>query len=320
MPRLKSALLILGVLIVLSIAALFLPLNYDPPGTPAPAPSFAHALARIEEIEAVEAALPLYAGCETQFLSHGEPTEQVALLLHGYGNCPLQFSAFAEALHARGYNVYVPRAPHMGWEPAFSAEQAKLTADELARYAQVSADIAQGLGEEVTVVGFSVGGVLGGWHAQRRELAQVLLISPAFDLPEVPDPLFAPVVRLAAVLPNLFLQPDSGADDPEYVYPRNGTRPVSAFLLMASAVRDAAQEAAPATHAITVVTNANDETVAHDDIRELVVRWREQGAHVSAYEFPQDLELGHDLIDPRQPDERTDLVYPVLFRLLQVDP
>jgi esterase/lipase len=203
----------------------------------------------------------------------------------------------------------------MGWEPAFSAEQAELTADELARYAKVSADIAQGLGDEVTVVGLSVGGVLGGWHAQRRELAHVLLISPVFDLPQVPDPLFAPVVRLAAVLPNFFFESD--VDGREYVYPHDATRPVSAFLLMASAVRDAADEAAPAARAITVVTNANDETVAHDAIREVVMTWREQGAQVSTYEFPQDLELGHDLIDPRLSDARTDLVYPVLFRLLQ---
>jgi hypothetical protein len=37
---------------------------------------------------------------------------------------------------------------------------------------------------------------------------------------------------------------------------------------------------------------------------------------VDAYEFPRQLRLGHDIIDPEQPYQRVELVYPVLEKLI----
>ena len=37
---------------------------------------------------------------------------------------------------------------------------------------------------------------------------------------------------------------------------------------------------------------------------------------VDAYQFPGRLKLGHDLIDPLQPYQRVDVVYPVLTELM----
>jgi hypothetical protein len=40
---------------------------------------------------------------------------------------------------------------------------------------------------------------------------------------------------------------------------------------------------------------------------------------VTTYEFAKELGLIHDVVDPIQTGSRTDVVYPVLLRLLQAD-
>jgi carboxylesterase len=64
------------------------------------------------------------------------------------------------------------------------------------------------------------------------------------------------------------------------------------------------------------VTNANDNAVNNGLTTTVVNNWRDHGANLTAYEFATDQGLGHDLIDPAQPDARTDLVYPRLIDLI----
>ncbi len=73
----------------------------------------------------------------------------------------------------------------------------------------------------------------------------------------------------------------------------------------------------PAARSIVVVTNANDDKVDNAAALRMAQVWRASGAtDVTVYEFPADLNLHHDLIDPSEPDARPELVYPKLVELL----
>ena len=70
------------------------------------------------------------------------------------------------------------------------------------------------------------------------------------------------------------------------------------------------------TKGIVVVTNANDKDVNNALTLEIVQRWQKNGATIETFEFPLTLGLGHDLIDPEQPDQQIDIVYPQLIDLV----
>jgi len=43
------------------------------------------------------------------------------------------------------------------------------------------------------------------------------------------------------------------------------------------------------------------------------------GYPVERYEFPKDLALNHDLIDPEQPNQNIALVYPKIIELIEAE-
>jgi hypothetical protein len=64
------------------------------------------------------------------------------------------------------------------------------------------------------------------------------------------------------------------------------------------------------------MTNASDTSVNNLLTSQLVTNWQGHGANITTFEFPLGLRLGHDLIDPTQPDQRIDIVYPQLIELV----
>lgn len=265
----------------------------------------------------------LLASGRTQFMTHGYRVERAALLLHGYTNAPQQFRALGQRLFARGYNVYVPRAPHHGLPDPLTTAHARLTADELKQAAEQALSIAQGLGEQVSVVGISMGGLMAGWLAQHHaEIDRAMLIAPALGFRAIPA-MLTPLVREAAMrLPNLFrwwdpIQKGNG-DGPKHAYQRYSTRSLAQLLCLSRDVQLAAARSAPAARSVTVVTNANDEAVDNTFAAKVVAAWRRAGAtHIRTHEFSADDQLVHDLIDPDQPKQRVDYVYQVLIDLLE---
>jgi hypothetical protein len=65
-----------------------------------------------------------------------------------------------------------------------------------------------------------------------------------------------------------------------------------------------------------VVLNANDNAVNNPATLGVVRTWQKHGADVTTYEFKADLGLGHDIIDPGQPGQPIDIVYPRLIDLI----
>ncbi len=212
--------------------------------------------------------------------------------------------------------------PHHGLADVLTTDQAQLTAEEMTAHATEAVDIAQSLGEQVTVAGLSAGGVLTGWVAQNRaDVQQAVLIAPAFGLYAIPAEFTTPTTNFFLNAPSFFLWQDdalkAAVPNPPQTYPQNSTRAISEFLKLGFAVRTAARQSLPAAGAIVVVTNANDDAVDNQATAEIVAAWRQNGYEpLQTYEFEANLKLDHDLMDPAHPKQKVELVYPVLIDLM----
>jgi carboxylesterase len=319
----KQVLLSAGIVlvaIVLCIAVvLFRPMNVRSLAShPDPAGDYAEAVERIESLQAQEASLGLNPLCQLKFMTQGQKTDQAIVFVHGYTNCPQQFGELGQLFYDLGYNVLIVPAPQHGLADRMTRDQARLTAEELAAYADEVVDIAQGLGEQVTLAGISMGATTTAWAAlHRSDLDLAVLISPAFGFQMFPASVTAPVVKAFAVLPNFYLWADSElkeASGTDFTYPRRSTRALAQTLRLGMAVQAQSEDAAPAARSMLVITNANDPSVDNGLTAEMVAAWHEGGVDVETFEFPADLELKHDLISPWQGTQ--EVVYPVLVELI----
>jgi carboxylesterase len=78
-----------------------------------------------------------------------------------------------------------------------------------------------------------------------------------------------------------------------------------------------AQRAKPAAKSITLIDNPSDDVVDNRASAALLARWRQHGGQVRNLHFPAEWNLLHDLIDPDQPEQQVERVYPLLLRLLE---
>ena len=286
---------------------------------PNPAQSYAEAVQRIQVLGQQESQ-GYNPACRTQFMSQGSKVDRVVVFIHGYTSCPQQFVELGKMFHEAGYNVLIVPQPWHGLADRMTGLQAQLTAGQLTAYADKVVDIAHGLGQNVTVVGISGGGVITGWIAQnRRDVGMAILISPAFGYAQIPPALTQPAANLYLLLPNSFTWWDASLKEaigPSYAYPRYSTRALAQNLQLSLAVQAQAKQGRPAVPVIIVVTNANDTSVSAPLIKEIVGVWqRSSTTQVRTYEFGAALKLGHDLIDPTMSFQRTDVVYPKLLEL-----
>lgn len=281
------------------------------------------ALTRIEATARAEADPAINPVCRGYARTHGRRTARCILLIHGYTNCPHQFRAVADALEARGHSVYVPRLPRHGMADRLTTALAGLTEAELIAWLAQALAVAHGLGERVDVMGISAGGNLAAYAGQwRPDVHTSVVIAPVLGTPVIAQWAMGPVARVAALAPNAFRWWDSELRDRRnalpYAYPRFATRSLAQIVRLGLGILAAASERAPAAKELVVVTNAADPAVTNGPVDALVARWRARGASVRAHCFPRELGLIHDIIDPSQPEGRTELVYPLLLELLGV--
>lgn len=308
----------LGIILVI-VFALFIPWNIAGLAShPAPVESYEQAAQRIRALQAEEANLnPV---CQAQFMTHGEKVERAIIFANGYTNCPQQFHELGKRFYDLGYNVLIVPVPHHGLVDRMTDEQARVTAEELAAYADQVVDIAQGLGRHVVMAGLSQGGVITAWAAQNRsDLALAVLISPALGLKQVPTPLTVPIANIFQIAPVSFEWWDPQLMEnigPPYAYPRFSRRVLGQIMRLGFAVRTEAQQTAPAAGSILVVTNANDTAINNELTGQIAQEWRAHGASLSTFEFGKELGLGHDIIDPNDKDGNIDLVYARLVELI----
>jgi carboxylesterase len=244
------------------------------------------------------------------------------ILVHGLTNCPQQWAPFADLLFKRGCNVLLPRMPRHGLKDRMTVEPSRLRAEELRDYADRIVDVAAGLGQQVTIVGLSAGGIVGAWAAQYRpEVTRAILISPSLGFGRYGEWLQHLFMHVLLALPNVETHRFSRIDRAmPYAYVGWSSRALGEVLRLGVATARAAVLARPACQHLVVITNANDVAVSNQLTRQLVSLWQSRGLRrVEFYEFDRDQGLEHDLIDPNNPRQRVDLVYPILLDLIVRD-
>jgi esterase/lipase len=287
---------------------------------PRPAASYAEAVSRVEALRAREGA-ELHPKCRVILMSHGQKTARAVVFAHGYTSCPHQFRPLGERLFNMGYNVLIVPLPRHGLTDRMTEAHGRLSAEELAAYTDEVVDIGRGLGEHVTLAGLSCGGVVTAWAAQTRaDLDQAVVMSAALGFQGIRRPLTVASMNAALALPDKFVwwdpvEKDKGGVD--YTYPRYSRRALGQILRLGYAALGRARKWPPGAKSIVVVTNAHDASVDNWAAARLAEAWRRGGARqLRAYEFPEELKLGHDMIDPEAKEAQPEVVFPKLIELI----
>ena len=285
-----------------------------------PAGTYEEAVARLTALQAKDGP-DVREDSRTRFWSQGQKVDHALVYYHGYTNAPPQFNILGEELCKQGYNVVVPRLPYHGLKDPLTTEQSRLKAEDMATLTQETVDIAQGLGNKVTIAGLSAGGVMAAWAAQfRSDVDLAVVISPAFGLPIVPgwvSSIFGFAVRH---LPNFYIWWDPRVKEkivgPAHAYPRFSTKGLEETFRLGKEVREAAKSTKPLARKIQVILSDFDAAVHLPTAKKVTAEWEQHGADVSQYVFAKDLKIWHDMIDPAQSTQKIDVVYPVLMPLL----
>jgi len=283
---------------------------------PDPAATFEEACSRVERIRREEdgAVSP---ACATRLMGHGRRTRKAFLLIHGLTNSPMQFEDLGRILHDRGHTVYIPLMPLHGRVSHDVRELAALTADDLRAFADRSADIAAGLGEEVHVVGVSGGANVAVWLAQNRAdlTGRSLFIAPFFKAAGVPAFVSRILLNAAARLPNVAFE-DSDVVEREWVYRGQSSRGVAAVWQLIQSVAAQARRGEKPAGKLIVLTTAVDNTSDNVPTRSLISDWRRAGADVEAIEFDETLDIAHNSLDPAADPAKRDVVHARILALL----
>ena len=285
---------------------------------PRPVQNYAEALQRIDILR-VQTPAAMNPVCQAQLMTHDKKVDRAIILVHGYTTCPQQFHDLGQRFYDLGYNVLIATLPHHGLADRMTDAHAQLKAEELAAYADETVDIAQGLGNQVIMMGISAGGVTTAWAAQHRsDIDLAVIISPAFGFKQIPTPLTAAVMNIYILLPDSFVwwNPALQIDTlPIYAYPRYSKHALVQIIRLGFATQADAHRSQPAVKKMVVVLNPTDESVNNDLTRDVIKTWQAHNANLTTFEFDANLKLVHDLIDPNQPKQRIDLVYPRLIEL-----
>ena len=314
-------------LIVLVILGLIIgtrPYKLNSEIRPNPVSSYEEALSRVEQILAEESQLlQLNPMCGTRLMTHKGKAEKVIVFLHGFTSCPDQFAQLGKEFFRRGCNVYIPRLPRHGQRDRLGNPLKGLTAEDLALFATQSADIAQGLGQRVIIVGLSGGGSMTTWLSQERDDVDLAVpISPFLGIGFIPRMLNRPLVNIILRIPDFFqwwdpVNKENNPNSAPYSYTRYPIHALFENLRLGYVAESKARLKRPAAGSILIITNANDRSVNNSVIGEFKDTWQFFGKEfVQSFEFAKDLQLPHDLITVGRPDAKTELVYPKLHELI----
>lgn len=287
-----------------------------------PTGSYDEALRRITRMQALDdGQIDPYS--RTAFFNSGARTKLAVVLLHGFTNSPAQFAAFAPLLAQQGVNVLVPRLPEHGDVDRMTLRLLDLRAEALVATTYEAIDIACGLGEQVTVLGVSSGGMLAMYAAQRRaDIAIAVPVVPVFGILDLPFDVTRALMRLAEHAPNIFLWWDPRvklAHRPRSAYPRFPSRALAQTMRLADDVYRHASLRAPAAARIVTITSANDPAVNNQETAQVMRAWREFKPDGIELIVLRNLPVNHDIVDPDNPDARLDIVYPVLLHALGLE-
>ncbi|HEY6285880.1 MAG TPA: alpha/beta fold hydrolase [Ktedonobacteraceae bacterium] len=289
-----------------------------------PATDFETAISRFAQVQAQEAADgTLNPVCRSKLLTHGSKTERVIILMHGMTNCPQQFVKLAPIFYEQGYNVLIPRMPHNGLADPDTDDLRYLKAAELRDCSNAMVDIARGLGDHITFLGLSVGGLMAAWVAQYRDdVNKAVIIAPSFTIsPRLGVGISRVIMRLFLILPNIMTQHlKPFKDGPDHNYLGFATRGLGEMMRFGFSIYDTSKKTSAVAQSVLVITNAADAAVNNKIPSMVAKNWQINGLkQFDKYEFDAHYKLIHDLIDPGQKQQNVAVTYPVLLDLLAYD-
>lgn len=280
---------------------------------------------RFGELTAIDAIEDIDPLCTSRLLHHDRRTERVFVLYHGYTNCPLQFAMLGDLLYEAGHNVLIPRVPRHGLADYMTEELSLLTSTELAEFTAMTVDIGAGLGDQLTVVGFSGGGTLASYAAHEMDsVSDVVLIAPLVTPHVVPNTLVRATYRITSRSPERYLWWNPLTREPgllgPHAYPRFSTHSVGAYLGLSLGMCDTDPLRTTQLERVVLFTNENDLAVdnraAIAFVDTVLGPWCD---HVATVMFPRQMGLHHDWVDPLGVDgDKLDRGYPYLLEMLGV--
>ena len=324
-PKQSVFLGILAGIILLLLVLGHKPFSLRETFSPDPAESYEDAVTRVEMIQAAEAEISnLNPECGSILMTHEEKVDNAIVFLHGFTSCPEQFAPLGEQYFNQGYNVLIPRQPRHGLNELNGASLKGLTAEELAAFGTQVADIAQGLGDRVIVVGLSGGGAVATWLTQERaDIDLAVPIAPFLGVGFIPRPLTRLATNLILLVPDIYQWWDpvhemNNPNSAPYSYRGYYLHALFENLRLGFVAEEDAKRIKPAVGRIFVITNANDDSVNNEVVAEFEQLWLEHGEKfLQTYKFEKSLEIPHDMITVTHPDSRTDIVYPKLLELIK---
>ncbi len=323
-PKLSIFLGISVLFIILLLLLAYKPFSLRETFVSNPAESYEEAVVRTEDIQAAEAEIPdLSPECGTILMTHEEKVADAIVFFHGFTSCPDQFATLGEQYFNQGYNVLIPKQPRHGLQEFDGTPLKGLSAEELAAFGTQMADIAQGLGERVVVVGLSGGGSITTWLAQERaDIDLAIPIAPFLGIGFIPRPLTRPLTNLILLIPDFhqWWDPVHQMSNPlsaPYSYRGYFMHSLFENLRLGFVAEEDAKRVKPAVGGILVITNANDESVNNAVVAEFEQLWLEHGEQfLQTFQFEQELQIPHDMITATRPNGRTDIVYPKLLEII----
>jgi alpha-beta hydrolase superfamily lysophospholipase len=232
----------------------------------------------------------------------------------------MQFERIAADLHERGYNVVVPRLPHHGHADPLSNALERLSADDLCDAVTEYVAIGRELGDRITIAGFSLGGLLTAWAAQRFEVDRAVPIAPFFGISWIPNRLMGPVAERLLSVPNRFHWWNPILRERQFLatngYPRYATHAIGHAYRIARSVLDESRTSAPNAQSVTIVANAMEVAVNNYAIRRLYENWRRLTPQSVELSVLTGLPFSHDIVSPMRRWRLADRVHPQLLRAI----
>jgi pimeloyl-ACP methyl ester carboxylesterase len=257
-------------------------------------------------------------------LDRGVRAARVTVLLHGLTASPRTWREFARVRFERGENVLIPRLPRHGHADRMSEALAGLTSEELLAQGARILDAAALLGQEIVLVGHSLGGALA-LHVAHHDprVDRVVAVAPFLGIRLLPRDWHAWTRAVLERTPNRFLywNPiDKGRGVPEHGYHRYTTRSLAACLALADALREDARAGPPRGHHIEIVRNDGESSVNNRTIDDLVARWRAAGGAGVRVHRLVGLGRSHDIVEPERTRSPAERFLPVLHAILDAPP
>lgn len=232
--------------------------------------------------------------CKTLIYDKGQKTARVIVMYHGYGSCTGQYKAIAERFYNKGYAVILARQPYFGLKDKLSKEQGKISTESMNDFVAETMQIAQGLGDKVTVYGESGGGVLATWAGQYYGADSVAAVEPGFFAGNFPEVLKFPIMRIASVIPPQYFWWNETVKDtkPDGGYPQYTSKGAATFFQMGNQIESEVTNPYK-TKSIVLFVNYGDKLTRSEITERIAKKLSQTDAFVSLNMFPAAKGYGH---------------------------